>query len=95
MATKHLPCDTRADQAARVADCLERYPNQTAKEIDAWADTGSITKVLSEMPSLGYGLQRGWREVACVGGTHTRMVRTFTLIYRPKNGPQLDLFGTQ
>lgn len=93
MATKPLTSDTRAEQAVRVADYLERYPDQT--EIDAWADTGSITKVLSEMPSLGYGLKRGWREVACVGGTHTRMVRTFTLIYRPKIGPQLDLFGTQ
>ena len=41
--------DTRAAQAARVADYLERHPGATAREIDAACDVGSITKVLSDM----------------------------------------------
>lgn len=82
--------DTRPEQAARVANHLELYPARTQKEIDAACDTGCISKVLSDMPGLGYGIEKGWRDVTCANGKHTRQVRTYTLLYRP--GIQPDLF---
>jgi hypothetical protein len=84
--------DTRPAQAVRVADFLERHPGATCKEIDAAADVGSITKVLSDMPALGYGLAKDWRTVACVGGIHTRPMRSYRLLHRP--GRQPDLFDS-
>lgn len=87
-----LPIDTRPDQAARVADFLELNPDSTAKEIDAACDAGSVTKVISEMPGLGYGVRKSWRyrDVSCVGGDHSRRVRIYALTSRP--GTQPDLF---
>lgn len=85
------PLDTREAQASRVADSLEQYPASTQKEIDARCDTGCISKVLSEMPRLGYRLEKGWREVACRSGMRRR-VRTYTLTQRP--GVQPDLFAS-
>ena len=64
--------DTRPEQAKRVADFLEKNPASTQKEIDAVCDTGCISKVLSDMPELGYGLSRAWREVPCAGGRRER-----------------------
>ena len=87
--------DTREVQAARVADYLEAHPQSTAKEADAIADTGCITKVLSDMPGLGYGLQKGWRFVDCDRGKRLRQVRTYTLLYRPARNPQLELIPTE
>ncbi len=55
-------------------------------------DTGCISKVLSDMPDLGYGLSRSWREIPCAGGCSTRQVRTYTLLYRPAGNPQPELF---
>lgn len=81
--------DTRPAQALRVANYLDRHPASTLKEIDAVCDTGCISKVLSDMPGLGYGLSKGWREVMCAAGNHTRMVRTYTLLYRPRAQPDL------
>jgi hypothetical protein len=81
--------DTRPAQAARVANYLEQHPASTQKEIDAACDTGCISKVLSDMPGLGYGLGYGWRLVACDQGQHTRQVRTYTLHYRPTTQPDL------
>ena len=83
--------DTRTDQAARVADFLELHPGRTAKEIDAACDLGSPTKVISDMPGLGYGIARAWRwrDVLCAGGERSRMVRTYALTYRPDTQPDL------
>lgn len=85
--------DTRPAQAARVADYLELNPNSTAKEIDSACDVGSVTKVLSEMPAMGYGIGRAWRwhDVLCTGGQHSRQVRTYALTHRPSAQP--DLFN--
>lgn len=96
MATTKPREDTRPEQAVRVANYLESHPGATAKEIDAVCDTGSINKVLSDMPRLdlpgmGYGLSKGWRKVPCAGGSHVRDVRTYTLLHRPKAQP--DLFN--
>ena len=90
MTAYKLPTDNRPAQAVRVADYLEQNPASTAKEIDAQSDTGCITKVLSDMPGLGYGLRKGWRFVQCDRGNRTRQVRTYTLLNRPKD--QYDLF---
>uniref|UniRef100_UPI0035AEF518 hypothetical protein n=1 Tax=Hylemonella sp. TaxID=2066020 RepID=UPI0035AEF518 len=81
--------DDRSAQAARVADYLEAHPASTQKEIDAVCDTGCISKVLSEMPALGYGISKGWRFVLCAAGTHRRQVRTYTLLFRPSAQPSL------
>lgn len=86
-----LQLDTREAQAARVADYLEQHPASTQKETDAVCDTGCISKVLSEMPRLGYRFKKDWREVACATGVRRR-VRTYTLTQRP--GAQPDLFTT-
>lgn len=90
---KRPQSDTRPHQAARVADFLELHPDSTAKEIDAACDLGSTTKVISDMPGLGYGIARGWRwrDVLCAGGERSRMERTYALTYRPDTQP--DLFA--
>ena len=86
------PADNRPLQAARVADYLEQHPASTLKEIDAVCDTGCISKVLSDMPGLGYGIAKGWRDVVCASGSRTRQVRIYTLTHRPSTQP--DLFRT-
>lgn len=96
MAPRKPRDDTRPEQAARVADFLERHPASTQKEIDAVCDTGCISKVLSDMEradlyGMGYGLARGWRQIQCAGGAYVRKVRTYTLLHRPKAQP--DLFN--
>jgi hypothetical protein len=84
--------DTRPAQADRVADYLEQHPDSTAKEIDAACDAGCMSKVLSDMPRMGYGIRKGWRNVTCAGGSSTREVRTYALAYRPSAHP--DLFSS-
>lgn len=85
-----LPTDDRAGQAARVADYLEQNPDSTGREIDAACDTGSLTKVVSVMvKQLGYGIKKGHRYVPCVGGLHTRKVRSYSLLFRPHVEPDL------
>ena len=81
--------DTRPAQAARVADYLEQNPDSTAKEIDAACDVGCISKVLSDMPRMGFGIGRGRRTVTCANGGHTRQVRTYVLTHRPETQPDL------
>jgi hypothetical protein len=81
--------DTRPAQVVRVADYLEQHPKSTAKEIDAACDIGSITKVLSDMERMGYGIQKARRFVGCVGGHATRQVRTYALTHRPETQPDL------
>lgn len=84
-----LQTDTRPAQAARVADYLAQHPATTQKEIDAACDTGCISKVLSDMPLLGYGIGKGRRNVTCKDGKRSRLVRTYTLLYRPTTQPDL------
>lgn len=92
MSNPILPeADNRQWQAVRVANHLEAKPHSTAKEIDAACDVGCITKVLSDMPKLGYGVGKGWRTERCDQGNRTRQVRTYALLYRPENLP--DLFS--
>ena len=81
--------DDRPSQAARVADFLELNPASTQKEIDAACDTGCVSKVLSDMPGLGYGIAKSRRVVSCAAGRHARRVRTYTLLHRPCNQPDL------
>lgn len=83
--------DSREWQAMRVANFLEASPNSTAKEVDAACDVGCITKVFSDMPKLGYGVGKAWRTERCDQGNRTRKVRTYILLYRPENLP--DLFS--
>lgn len=92
MALRKPQEDTRPAQAARAAGFLDKHPASTLKEIDAVCDTGCISKVLSDMPGMGYGMALGWREETCIGGTRTRRVRTYTLLHRPQAQP--DLFTT-
>jgi hypothetical protein len=83
------PVDTRPAQAERVAAFLERCPSSTAKEIDAVCDTGCVSKVLSDMTRMGYGLHRAWRLVDCAAGQHRRRVRVYGLTHRPGRQPAL------
>lgn len=89
MSTNQRHPDTRPAQADRVADYLEQHPDSTAKEIDAAADAGCVSKVLSDMPRMGYGLRKDWRCVACASGNRTRDVRTYALLHRPTSQPDL------
>lgn len=86
-----IQTDDRQAQAARVCAFLEHHPHSTQKEIDAVCDTGCISKVLSDMPDLGYRLAYGWRDVLCAGGVRKRQVRTYVLLSRPKS-VQVGLF---
>lgn len=81
--------DTRPAQMERAAHYLQHHPDSTAKEIDAACDTGCITKVLSDMRLMGYGIRKGWRDVRCDNGNRTRQVRTYRLTYRPRTQPDL------
>lgn len=86
--------DTREAQAQRAADFMEAHPEgSTLAEIDAAADLGSPTKVLSDMRrQLGYGIRRGPpRLVMCARGTKSRRVRTYILTHRPAPAAQLPL----
>lgn len=82
--------DTRPAQAYRVAAYLEACPNSTLKEIDAVCDTGCISKVLSAMDKeLRYVITKDWREVRSTAGAWMRRVRTYKLLYRPSQQPEL------
>lgn len=86
--------DTREAQASRAADFMERHPEgATLAEIDAAADLGSPTKVLSAMRrELGYGIARGpGRWVRCARGSGCRHVATYILTHRPARPLQLSL----
>lgn len=88
--TRHT--DTRLAQTNRVADYLEKHPDSTAKEIDAACDVGCVSKVLSDMPRMGYGVRKDRRCVSCAGNKRLRDVRTYSLTHRPSAQP--DLFHT-
>lgn len=83
--------DARPAQCERAADYLEAHPGATLADIDAACDLGSPSKVLSEMPRMGYGIRRGWRLVPCVFGAAPRRRRTYTLTHRPTLARQLAL----
>lgn len=96
MSHKFTKDDPRAAQAVRVADFLEAYPGSSTREIDAACDLGSATKVLSEMPAMGYRLRKSWERVPCADGIHTRRVRCWWLLYRPESiNNQRDLFDSK
>ncbi len=81
--------DSRPNQAIRVADYMEQHPACTAKEINSVCDAGCISKVLSDMPRMGYGTETGWRYSVTKHG-YQRRERTYALLYRPTQ--QSDLF---
>lgn len=86
--------DTRAAQAVRAADFMAAYPEGAPlAEINAAADLGSPTKVLSVMRrELGYGICRGPdRWVVCARGDKRRRVQTLVLTHRPARAVQLTL----
>ncbi len=86
--------DTRAAQAERAADFMQRHPEgATLAELDSACDLGSASKVIADMRGpLGYGIRRGWRPVPCAFGTApTRRRRTYTLTHRPALARQLAL----
>ena len=87
--------DTREGQCARVADFLETRPDgATRRELDAACDVGCMTKVLSDMPKLGYTLRKGWGRERCADGKLRRRVRVYELVARPDVAPRqqcLDL----
>lgn len=88
------PTDTHPAQAERAADYMALHPEgSTLAEIDAAADLGSPTKVLSAMRrELGYGIARGPdRWVTCARGGRRRQVRTYVLTHRPQRAEQLRL----
>jgi len=89
-----IPTDTREAQAERAADFMEKHPEGvTAAEIDAAADLGCRTKVLSAMRrEFGYGIAHGPdRMQTCARGTKRRRVRTYLLTHRPTKPLQLSL----
>ncbi len=81
--------DTHKGQADRVVPLLLAAPDSTAAEINALADCGCISKVLSAMEKkFGYVFKKGWRYIKTAGGT-SRRVRTYAIAYRPEDLPQL------
>lgn len=88
-----LTPDTHEAQAERVATYLERHPSGcTLAELATACDLGCASKVLSAMTlTLGYGLRKAWRTVRCASGAHTRDVRLYALVHRPRQ-LQRDLF---
>ena len=87
--------DTREAQCARVADFLEARPGgATRRELDAACDAGCMTKVLSDMPRLGYLMRKGWGRERCADGSLSRRARVYELLSRPDTAPRqqsLDL----
>ncbi len=83
--------DDRPAQAERVANYLELHPGASLREIDAACDLGSPSKVLSDMPGLGYCIRRAWRLVPCAFGDAQRQRRTYYLTHRPTLARQLAL----
>lgn len=77
--------DTREAQAERAADFMALHPEgSTLAEIDAAADLGSPTKVLSAMRrELGYGIRRG-------PNVPMSLARDTTAEARPAGTPRLD-----
>lgn len=88
-----LPEDTHGAQAERVADYLECSPQgSTGPELTDSCDLGCVTKVISAMQLLGYGIRKDWRYVPCVAGTKSRRLRVYILTHRPAPAAQGDLF---
>ena len=95
LAPQHVVADTREAQCARAADFLETRPHgATRRELDAACDAGCMTKVLSDMPRLGYVLRKGWGRERCADGSLSRRARVYELLSRPDTAPRqqsLDL----
>jgi hypothetical protein len=88
----NLPKDSRAAQIQRVALFLASNPGASVKEIGEACDTGSTTKVLSEMRRRGYGLRRQYSPAICDSGIHTRRSARYWLTEWPDQAKQGDLF---
>jgi Helix-turn-helix domain len=93
-APAHLPVDTRNEQCARAADYMEAHPGCTLRELDRAADLGSASKVISEMKKRGYQIRTKRGQVAIRDGSHSRRIKHYWLISRPKQ-PQQELFPTE
>jgi hypothetical protein len=65
---------------------VETLPTDTRQH-----QAARVTKVISDMPGLGYGIGRAWRwcDVSCAGDGRSRMVRIYTLTSRPDTQPDL------
>jgi hypothetical protein len=63
---------------------MELNPDSTVKEIATACEVGSVTKILLDVPVLGYGIKRGhlWRDVVCDGATRSRRVRIYAPPHR-------------
>jgi hypothetical protein len=88
----NLPKDSRAAQIQRVASFLASNPGATRKDIDEACDTGSITKVLSEMRRRGYGLRSERRPVFVNGRSCSRPMAHYWITEWPAQTKQGDLF---
>lgn len=76
--------DVREGECARVADFFDTRPDgATRRVLDAVCDVGCMTKVLSDMPRLGYVLRKAWGQELCADGVRWRRVRVYVLVSRP------------
>ncbi len=91
-----LPMDDRPGQILRVADFMEQHPEGvTIPQIDAACDTGSTTKLVSDMrKKMGYLIRAERIKVPCVNDTKLRPRNKYILLSRPTNA-QPDLFEKQ
>jgi hypothetical protein len=93
-APAHLPVDTRNEQCERAADSMEAHPGCTLRELDRAADLGSASKVISEMKKRGYQIRTKRGQIATCDGSHSRRIKHYWLISRPKQSQQ-ELFPTE
>ncbi len=78
--------DSREDQCKRAAEYMTSHPGCTLLELQAGADLGSASKVVSEMErTFGYCLKRERCLAPTQDGTHYRRVVRYTLESRPAN----------
>ena len=90
-----LTVDTREQQCKRAADYLEAHPGCTLRELEAGADLGSGTKVLSEMARrFGYQISKQVGHITSRDGSHRQRRKHYTLEARPSHSQQ-DLFPTE
>lgn len=90
----NLPVDTRNEQCERAADYMEAHPGCTIRELDRAADLGSASEVISEMKKRDYQIRTKRGQVAIRDGTHSRRIKHYWLVSRPKQSQQ-ELFTTE
>lgn len=90
-----LPLDNRTGQIKRtVASMLAHPEGVSVVQLKAETDAGSVTKVLSEMRRIGFGIRKQLRHETCLGGTKQRRTWRFFLASHPSKLQQ-DLFDPQ